>query len=45
MLAWHLKNLRRENITNKKVEKHKLDVTRLGFSKANVMNDNRRRWQ
>ena len=22
----------------------KFDVTRLGFSKANVMNDNRRRW-
>ena len=44
MLAWHLKNLRRDNITNKKVEKSKFDVTRLGFSKANVMNDNRRRW-
>ena len=25
MLAWHLKNLRRENITNKKVEEESWD--------------------
>ena len=38
MLAWHLKNLRRDSITNKKVEPNKLDLSRLGAMarKANI---------